>query len=57
MLENNRMTFGVNAISGKCPHGYTDSYSPVYTEYLIATLNGKENKLTKYSKTKNPLII
>jgi hypothetical protein len=58
MLENNYVTFGVKVISGKWPQGYTYSYSPVYTEYLNATLNGKENKLwQKYAKTQKPLII
>jgi len=45
MLENNCVTFGVKVISGKWSQGYTDLYFPVYTEYLNATLNGKENKL------------
>jgi len=57
MLENNYVTFGVKVINGKWPQGYTDSYSPVYIEYLNAILNGKDNKLwQQYAKTQKTLI-
>jgi hypothetical protein len=51
MLENNCVIFWVQLISGTWPHDYNDSY--VYTEYLKATLNGKNKIKTakKYAKT------
>ena len=39
MLGNNYVTFGIKVIIGTWPQGYADSY--IYTEYRMATLNGK----------------